>query len=133
MTSQISFDIAGPSLLISFGFTIVALIIMFFLIVIIETAVLQLMRWGKFRASLKTSFWMNLGSTLVGFLFLAMVPQFGLLGLVFGWFASVLIEALVLMRFKPGERRHNWLVSLIANLASYMILLLPTYYYSQPQ
>jgi len=133
MLSQPYFDIAGPSMLISLGFTIAALIIMFFLIVIIETTVLQLMRWGKFRGCLKASFWMNLGSTLVGFLFLAMVPRFGLLGLFFGWLVSVCIEVVVLMRLKPGQRRHNWLVSLISNLVSYLILLLPTYYYSQPQ
>jgi len=133
MLSQPNFDIAGPSKLISLGFTIAALIIMFFLIVIIETTVLQLMRWGKFRGCLKASFWMNLGSTLVGFLFLAMVPRFGLLGLFFGWLVSVCIEVVVLMRLKPGQRRHNWLVSLISNLVSYLILLLPTYYYSQPQ
>jgi hypothetical protein len=124
-------DIAGPSLLIGLGFTIVALIIMFCLIVIVESAVLQLMRWGAFRRSLSGSFWMNLASTLIGFIFLALVPTLGLLGLLIAWAASVGIEAVVLMRIKPGERRHNWIVSLVANLVSYLVLLLPTYYFSQ--
>jgi hypothetical protein len=128
-------DIAGPGLLIGSGllgpvFVIIALVIMFALIVVIESAVLQLMRWGFFRRSLRASFWMNLASTLVGFTALALVPRYGPLGLFIAWAASVVIEALVLMRIKPGERRRNWLASLVANLVSYALLLLPTYYFS---
>ena len=125
------YDVAGPSLLLGLGFTIAALAIMFALIVIVESTVMQLMSWGALRHCLKDAFWMNLASTLIGFFFLALVPRFGYWGLLLAWAISVIIEALVLGRLNRQAGRKSWLVALVANLVSYLLLMLPTYLYSQ--
>ena len=115
--------IAAPILLIGLGIALFILVVC--LIIVIESAVLQLMGWGELRRSLVGAFWMNLASSLVGLVFLLLIPSFGRWPLLASWVLTVMIEALVLMRLKPGARRHNWLVSLIANLASYLIVIVP--------
>jgi hypothetical protein len=124
-------DVAAPGLVFGLlALTIGALVVFFCLIVVIESAVLQWMRWGTFRRSLKGSFLMNLASTLFGFAVLSLVPRLGLLGILFAYVLSVFIESLVLIKMKPGERRRNVIISLVANLASYLVLVLPTFIYS---
>ena len=98
------FDVAGPGLvagLLVFGVAFV--IILFLLILLVETVALQLLHWGDFRSSLKASFLMNLASTVVGLLFLWLVPALGFLGIFIAWALSVLIETLVLMRLRRGR------------------------------
>lgn len=122
------FDVAGPGLvagLLVFG--VVFVIILFLLILLVETIALQLLRWGDFKSSLKASFWMNLASTLIGLLFLWLVPALGWLGIFIAWALSVLIEWLVLMRLRRGENRRNLILATIANLASYLLLIVPSY------
>ena len=124
-------DVAAPGLAIGLlSLTIGALVVLFLLIVVIESAALQLMAWDAFRSCLKASFWMNLASTLVGFFFLALIPRFGWVGLVVALALSIGIEGLALGRMKPAEGRRNWLTALVANLASYILLIFPTYYFS---
>ena len=106
------------------------LFILFLLIVVIESAALQLLSWDVFRKCLRASFWMNLASTAVGFFFLALIPKYGLPGLILALALSIAIESLVLTRRKPGETRRNWIAAVVANLASYMLLIFPTYYFS---
>jgi hypothetical protein len=120
VNSQIT---ASPVLLV--GLAVALFILVVLLIVVIESAVLQWMRWGELRRSLTASFWMNAASSLVGLVFLVLVPSFGRWLLIIGWALAVIIEALVLMRLKPGAVRQNWLVSTIANLVSYLVLILP--------
>ena len=110
--------------------TIGALFILFLLIVVIESAALQLLSWDAFQKCLRASFWMNLASTAVGFFFLALIPKYGLPGLILALAISIAIEALVLTRRKPGETRRNWIAAVVANLASYILLIFPTYYFS---
>ncbi len=116
-------DTGAPVLLLGLGLALFILVVL--LIVVIESAVLQLLRWGEFRNSLKGAFWMNLASSLVGFVFLVMVPGFGRWPLLLGWALTVVIEALVLARLKPEAGRHNWLASAVANLVSYLVVILP--------
>lgn len=108
-----------------------ALVVLLLLIIVIESAALQLIGWGDLRRTLRSSLYMNLGSMLLTFLFLALIPQLGSLGLLFGWFVSVVIESLVLRRMKPEGGRSNWTAAILANLASYAILILPVYLYSR--
>ncbi len=124
-------DVAGPGLVIAtLSLSIGILAMLFLLIVVMESAVLQFMRWDTFRRSLRGAFLMNLASTLVGFFFIALLPEWGLLGVFIAWTLSVLIEGLVLVRLKREGGRHNWLVALVANLISYGILILPAYLFA---
>ena len=128
MQSLPVFDVAGPSLvagLLAFGVAFV--FILFLLIVLVETVALQLLRWGDFRSSLKASILMNLASTLLGLVLLWLVPALGFLGIVIAWALSVLIEWLVLMRLHRGENRRNLILAALANLASYLLLIVPSY------
>jgi len=60
-------DVAAPGMVLGMlALTIGALFILFLLIVIIESAALQLLSWDAFRKCLRASFWMNLASTAVG-------------------------------------------------------------------
>ena len=123
-----AFDVAGPGLAVGMlAFGVVFVIILFLLIVLVETVALQLLRWGDLRGSLRASFWMNLASTVVGLFFLWLVPALGLLGILIAWALSALIEWLVLMRLQRGERQLNLIVAVIANLASYLLLIIPSY------
>ena len=108
-----------------------ALVVLLLLIIVIESAALQFIGWGDLRRSLRGSLLMNLASMLVTFLFLALVPKLGWPGLLIGWFVSVAIESLVLGRMKPEAGSRNWTAAFIANLASYVILILPVYIFSR--
>lgn len=104
-----------------------ALIIIFILIVFVEAVVLQLIGWEDRRAAFKAAFWMNLASTAAGFLLLAFVNRLTGFGLVLAWAVSVIIEGLVLKRSSPRGTRFHWYASLLANLVSYLLLILPAY------
>ncbi|OGO36217.1 MAG: hypothetical protein A2W35_10120 [Chloroflexi bacterium RBG_16_57_11] len=122
------FDVAGPGLVIGLlAFGVVFIFLLFLLIVLVEMVALQLLRWGDFKASLKAAVWMNLASTLLGLVLLWLVPALGLLGIAIAWALSVLIEWLVLMRLHPGENRRNLMLAAVANLASYGLLIVPSY------
>ena len=103
------------------------MIVLLLLSVVIESAVLQLMRWGSFRSSLRAALLMNLASMLISYYFLYLLPSLGWIGLLLSWATAVLIEGGVLNWIKRGQARQNWLVGLAANLASYLMLFLPAY------
>jgi hypothetical protein len=70
---------------------------------------------------------MNLVTTLIGlcglsFLFLTTAPV-----LIVEFLLSVLVEGGILVLFKRGAARENWLAALLANLASYLLVILPVY------
>jgi ABC-type microcin C transport system permease subunit YejE len=106
------------------------LCIVYTLILLVETVVLQLMRWGAFRQSVIAALAMNLASILIGIILLALVPQFGFYSLLIALILSTLVEGAVLTQLKRDALGYNFLVALAANLASYLILLLPAFYYS---
>jgi hypothetical protein len=105
---------------------LVLLILVVLLIVVIESVILQLLRWGNFKRSLSGALWMNAVSSFVGLPFVLLVPRFGYPSLLIGWTLTVVIEALVLTRLKPETKRQNWVISIIANITSYLILILPS-------
>ncbi len=107
-----------------------ALIVFFFLIVQIESVVLQLLKWGDGKRSWWASFRMNLVSAIAVFYCLSQIPRLGLLGLLISGIFSIVVEGLVLARLNHGERRYAWLAAGLANLASFLVLLLPTYLFS---
>lgn len=127
MFTSIPFDVAGPGVLIAIAaFSIVALIVLTLIITIAEAIVMLLLKWDKFGRSLWASLLMNVTSTIFGGVLIAL----GVLGGSYAWLVaafvlSVLIEGGVLMLMKRGEVRQNLLTSLIANLASYLVIILP--------
>ena len=117
-------EITPPGFLLALGLALLILVVL--LIIVIESAVLQLLRWGAFKRSLIGSVWMNAASALVGLPFVLLVPQFGYLSLLVGWTLTVVIEAIVLTKLKPEAKRQNWTVAIIANIVSYLIVILPS-------
>jgi len=132
MTINLPLDVAAPGLVLgALALTLGALALLFALIVVIESAVLQWMSWGSFKDCLKASFWMNLASTLFGFIGLGAAPAFGFWGLLAAWVLSVVIEALVLGRLNRQAGRGSWGVAFVANLVSYALILFPIYLFSR--
>lgn len=127
MFYSVPYDVAAPWALIAAAvFSLGALIILILIISVLESIVMLLLKWDKFGRGLWASLLMNVTSTIFGGVLIAL----GLFGGSFIWLAaaftlSVLIEGGVLMLMKRGAARQNWIVSLIANLASYLFIILP--------
>ena len=107
--------------------TALVFIIFLFLIVLVEMVVLQLLHWGNTRQAMRASLTMNIPSSVVGILLLLLFPHPNLRNLLIAWFFLVVIEGVVLTRIRPQNTRYNWLVVALANLASYVILILPAF------
>lgn len=112
-------------------FLFTTLLIVFSLTVLIETVVMQLLRWGDFKQCGQASLGMNLASVLAWLIMLALVQEIGFIGLLVTMLLSFLIEGGVLARLRPGQLKYNFLVAFAANLASYLILLLPAFWFSR--
>jgi hypothetical protein len=115
---------------VSVGFmilTALAVAILVFLIALVEMVVLQLLHWGNTRQALRASLAMNLPSSLVGIFLLLLFPQPDIRNLLIAWFILVAIEGYVLTRLRPQALRYNWFTAVVANLASYLILILPAF------
>jgi len=109
---------------------LLTLFIVLLLTALIETVALQLMRWGTFKQCIRAALVMNLASLIGWILMLVIVPQFGFAGLLLAILFSTVIEWGVLARMKRGVAAYNFLAALAANLASYLIILLPAFLYS---
>lgn len=104
-----------------------AVLILVSLITLVEAVALQLLRWGNTRQALRASLAMNLPSSAVGLILLWLFPQPDLRHLLIAWPLLVIIEAGVLTRIRPQTLRYDWLAAAIANLASYLLLILPAF------
>jgi hypothetical protein len=124
----IRFDVAGPSLQAEAGLGWLIVIFINLAIIAIETVVLWQLKWAPFKRSLLGAFVMNLATTIVGagqvVLFSSLL---GYMALLTDFALSVLIEGLVLMLFDRRSTRKNWVAALIANIASYLLIILPLY------
>ena len=121
-------DVGEPGL--AFGLLALGasfLIVLTLLITVIESAVLQFLRWDEFKACLKAALLMNLASLVVGFVMLTLIQRLALAGILIAWMLSVVIEALALSLMKRGQARKNWAAALLANLVSYLLLILPAF------
>ena len=115
-------DVGGPILFAGFG------IVAYLALSLLESIVLRLLKWGTFWRSLLASLLMNLPSTLIGFWLIRVVEFSRLNRLQFllipaAWALSVAIEGGVLVLMKRDGGRQNWVASLAANTASYLLLL----------
>lgn len=133
MHTNLLYDIPAWTFYVSAGCCGIVWIWIGLLIILLEAAVLRLLQWGTFQRSLLDAFLMNLASTLIGgvivavFLFAETAPQ-ALLALLSGWVLSIGIEGgtLTLINTIRKVERHSvrqiWLASLVANTASYALL-----------
>lgn len=107
-----------------------ALLIVFLLILLVETVVLQLMRWDDFRGAIKAALLMNLASLPVLVILVVLATRFGISSLLIGLILNSIVEGYVLTRLRREAPVYNFTVAFLANLASYLILLLPAFIYS---
>jgi hypothetical protein len=127
MYASVPFDVAGPGVLIAAAvFSLGALIVLTLIITVAESVVMLLLKWGTYRRILLASLLMNVTSTIFGGVLIA-VGLFArsYISLAIAFVLSVLIEGGVLMLMKRGAARQNWIVSLSANLVSYLFIILP--------
>jgi hypothetical protein len=112
------------------GFYILAILavaILISLITLVEMVTLQLLRWGNTRQSMRASLAMNLISGLAVIFLIVLFPQPRLIHLWIAWFILVAIEGGVLTYIRPKTPAYNLLAAAIANLASYLLLILPAF------
>jgi hypothetical protein len=124
------FDITGtaaPYLLLVFGF--LALIVINLLIAVIEGVTLTLLNWNPFRISMTISFIMNVISGVVNGFLLVILQRSPFVWLPVSFVLSLMIEVFVMTYFKRQTFRQNCIFILIANLVSYIVLILPAYYF----
>jgi hypothetical protein len=123
-------SITGPYsgyLLIVLGF--LALLVIDLIIALIEGVTLTLLKWYPFRTSLIVSLIMNIFSGIINGILLILLQQNPLIWLPISFIISFLIETFVMTFFKRDALPKNSLYAFIANLASYLLLILPAYYF----
>jgi hypothetical protein len=118
---------AAPYLLLVFGF--LALIVINLLIAVIEGVTLTLLSWNPFRISMTISFIMNIISGIVNGILLVFLQRSPFVWLPVSFVLSLMIEVFVMTYFKRQTFRQNSIFILIANLVSYIVLILPAYYF----
>jgi hypothetical protein len=130
MPAPLPLDLSPSSsaiLLLVFGF--LALLVVDVLISLIEGVTLTLLKWYPFRQSLTIALIMNLISGIFNAILLILLQRTPIFWLPISFGISILIEAFVMTYFKRTAIRQNSFFVVIANLASYIVLILPAYYF----
>jgi hypothetical protein len=130
MPIYLPLDITGPGsvyLLVVLGF--LSLIVVNLLIALVEGVALTLLNWNPFHSSMTVSVIMNLTSGILNGILLVVLQRTPLVWLPVSFVISLLIEGFILMYFKRNALRQNILLVFIINLISYLILILPAYYF----
>jgi hypothetical protein len=125
-----SFDITGPAapyVLLIFGF--LALLVVNLLVAVIEGVVLTLLAWNPFRISMTVSFIMNIISGIINGILLVLLQRSPYVWLPVSFILSLMIDVFVMTYFKRNAFRQNCLFTFLVNLASYILLILPAYYF----
>jgi len=123
-------DITGPAapyLLLIFG--ILALLVVNLLIALVEGVTLTLLNWNPFRISITVSFIMSIISGFVNGILLVLLQHSPFTWLPISFLLAIIIEVFVMTYFKRDAFRQNLLFAFLANLASYIFLILPAYYF----
>ena len=118
---------ASPYILVIFGF--LALLVVDLLLGLIEGVALTLLSWNPSRTCIKVSFIMNIISGIINGALLILLQSNPFIWLPISFGISLLVEGLIMTYFKRHALRQNSLFVLIANLASYILLILPAYYF----
>jgi hypothetical protein len=123
-------QITGPFsglLLLLLGF--LALLVLDLIIALVEGVTLTLLRWKPFRTCLYVALIMNIVSGIVNGLLLILLQRSPFIWLSVSFTLSILIEAFILMYFKRDTLFQDGLFSVLVNLASYVLIILPAYYF----
>jgi len=94
-------------------------LVLFVAVFAVETLLLKLLRWGSWSRSALGSFVMNALSALAGAALDLRMPD----ALVYGFFLSVPIEALVLLLLDRRRKLRALVSALGANVGSYVLLI----------
>lgn len=94
-------------------------LVLFLAVFAVETLLLRLLGWGLWARSALGSFAMNALSALAGALLDLRMPD----ALVYGFFLSVPIEALVLLLLDRTRKMRALVSALGANVGSYVLLI----------
>jgi hypothetical protein len=130
MLPKILYDITGPAapyLLLIFGF--LALLVIDLLIAVVEGVILTLLSWNPFRASMMVAFIMNIISGIATGILLVLLQRSPFVWLPVSFIVSLMIEVLVMTYFKRDAFRQNCWFVFLANLSSYILLILPAFYF----
>ncbi len=130
MLNSLLLAIAGPYsglLIIVLGF--LALLVIDLIIALIEGVTLTLLKWYPFRTSLMVSFIMNIFAGIINGVLLILLQRYPFAWLPVSILISVLLDTLIMTYFKREAMAKNSAYALIANLVSYILLILPAYYY----
>ncbi|NJD59898.1 MAG: hypothetical protein C3F13_11865 [Anaerolineales bacterium] len=122
--------INGPAsgyLVIVLGF--LALLVIDLIIALVEGVSLTLLKWYPFRTSLLVSIIMNIISGIINGVLLILLQKAPVIWLPCSFLISILLETFIMTFFKRDALRKNSLYALIANLISYVLLILPAYYF----
>jgi len=118
---------SSPYLLIVLG--LLALIVIDLIIALVEGVFLTLLNWHPFRAAMFVSFIMNLISGLINGLLLVLLQRSPYIWLPVSFILSIIIESFIMTYFKRQALRRNTLIAILVNLVSYILLILPAYYF----
>jgi hypothetical protein len=130
MHITVPFAITGPAapyILLIFGF--LALVIVDILIALVEGVVLTLLRWNPFRTCLTVSLIMNVLSGILNGVLLILFQRAPVIWLPVSFGLAFFIDVFILTYFKRTAFARNSLYALLVNLASYVLLILPAYYF----
>jgi hypothetical protein len=106
-----------------------ALMVVNLLLALVEGVILTMVKWNPFRASMMVSVIMNLASGIINGVLLILLQKTPLVWLPVSFVISVLIEGFFLAYFKRNATLRNFLLAFVLNLISYIILILPAYYF----
>lgn len=128
MPGIVLLDVISPGMvLLSLGLGLVALFLFNLLITLVEGVVLTLLKWKPFVNSLLAALLMNTISSIVGIVLLIFLQDIPITWIVIAFFLSIIIEGVILVLIQPVTRWKAPLYALLANLASYLILIVPAY------
>jgi len=96
-------------------------------ILITESLILWGFDWSSYPISLLHAFLMNLASVIIVFFVLFFLPDVGIFYIPIAVVLSIAIEGLVLTLLKRQELRKAWLLALVANLVSTVIIIAAVY------
>ena len=118
---------ASPYLLLILGS--LALLVVDLLIALVEGVFLTWLSYQPFRQSMSISFIMNIISGIVNGVLLVILQRSPYIWLPISFVLAVIIESFVMTYFKRNDLPRNSLRAIFVNLASYVILILPAYYF----
>lgn len=121
-------DIAAPPVAFVLGVAVVFLLVP---IIVVETIVLRVLRWGGLGISFLAALAMNVASSAVGVLLLNLPERAFVLdataatflSLLIAWALSTLMEGGIMQAFGRSALRRTFGIAAVANVASYTLLV----------